>query len=92
MVTTSHDTTKRLEVSSLSSASSALHYLLRIMSQTLYWLHGPHADNREGLLREDNDDNFVKENVEDLMLMLDDKSYSYIRKINFSDNERCRSN
>jgi hypothetical protein len=36
------------------------------MSQTLYWLYGPHADNREGLLREENDDSFVKVNADDL--------------------------
>jgi hypothetical protein len=45
------------------------------MSQTLYWLHWPHADNREGLLREDNDHDFVKDNAEDLMLMFYDKSH-----------------
>jgi hypothetical protein len=48
--------------------SSAQHYLLRITLDTLYWLHWPHADNGEGLLREDNDDNFVKDNAEDLTL------------------------
>ena len=81
---------KTFEVSSLSSVSSAQHYLLRVMLQTLYWLRWPYADNREGLLREDNDDNFAKENGEDLMLMLQDKSHFYIRKINFCDIiERC---
>jgi hypothetical protein len=40
------------------------------MLKALCWLHWPLADNREGLLREDNDDNFVKDYAEDLMLML----------------------